>query len=170
MAAAPTGVAHRTAQALLRRIVSGGQTGVDRAALDAAIRHGIPHGGWCPRGRLCENGTIPARYALSETASWDYADRTEKNVIDSDGTLILNSGPLDGGTLLTREFAEEHHRPWLLVDLDTGLDTEAVRGWIRKHGIAVLNVAGPRESRRAGIYAQAGAALDALLAALRHES
>ncbi|HEY7840487.1 MAG TPA: putative molybdenum carrier protein, partial [Gammaproteobacteria bacterium] len=97
--------------ALLQRIVAGGQTGVDRAALDAAIRHGIAHGGWCPRGRLAEDGTVPDRYALRETNSWDYAERTERNVLDSNGTLILNSGPLEGGTLLTREFAEEHGRP-----------------------------------------------------------
>lgn len=151
-------------KALLQRIVSGGQTGVDRAALDAAIRHGIAHGGWCPRGRLAEDGTVPDRYALRETNSWDYAERTEKNVLDSGGTLILNTGPLDGGTLLTREFAEEHGRPWLLVDLEDGPDTPAIRDWLRTRGIGVLNVAGPRESKRPGIYALASAALDQLLA------
>jgi len=149
----------------IERIVSGGQTGVDRAALDAAIRHGIPHGGWCPRGRLSEDGTVPARYALRETASWDYAERTEKNVQDSDGTLILNTGPLDGGTLLTREFAKEHDRPWLLVDLDDGMNAEQVRAWLGKHAIGALNVAGPRESKRPGIHALASAALDVLLGA-----
>lgn len=149
--------------AFLQRIVSGGQTGVDRAALDAAIRHGVAHGGWCPRGRLAEDGTVPSRYALHETKSWDYAERTEKNVLDSDGTLILNTGPVEGGTLLTREFAEEHRRPWLLVDLEDGLDASAVRKWIRSGGIGVLNVAGPRESKRPGIYALASAALDQLL-------
>jgi hypothetical protein len=150
---------------LLQRIVSGGQTGVDRAALDAAIRHGIEHGGWCPRGRLSEDGTVPARYALRETASWDYAERTEKNVQDSDATLILNTGKVEGGTLLTREFADEHRRPWLLVDLEDGLDAESVRAWIRKHGIGVLNIAGPRESKRPGIYTLASTALDQFLTA-----
>ncbi|HEY7840847.1 MAG TPA: putative molybdenum carrier protein [Gammaproteobacteria bacterium] len=149
--------------ALLQRIVSGGQTGVDRAALDAAIRHGIAHGGWCPRGRLAEGGTVPDRYALRETNSWDYAERTEKNVLDSNGTLILNSGPLEGGTLLTREFAEEHGRPWLLVDLEAGLDAPAVRDWLRARNIGVLNVAGPRESKRPGIYVLASRALDELV-------
>jgi hypothetical protein len=150
---------------LLQRIVSGGQTGVDRAALDAAIRHAVAHGGWCPRGRLAEDGTVPARYALRETESWDYAERTEKNVLDSDGTLILNTGPLDGGTMLTREFAEEHRRPWLLVDLEDGFDASAVRKWIRTQGIGALNVAGPRESKRPGIYVLASRALDDLLSA-----
>jgi len=151
--------------ALVDRIVSGGQTGVDRAGLDVAIRHGIPHGGWCPRERLAEDGAVPARYDLRETASWDYAERTEKNVIDSDGTLILNAGKLNGGTLLTREFAKEHGRPWLVVDLEDGLDTDAVREWLRSRGIRVLNIAGPRESKRPGIYELASAALDQLLAA-----
>ena len=150
---------------LVLRIVSGGQTGVDRAALDAAIRHGVPHGGWCPRGRLAEDGTVPARYELRETASWDYAERTEKNVIDSDGTLILNTGSLDGGSLLTREFAKEHRRPWRLVDLEDGLDPGKLREWLRSRGIRVLNVAGPRESKRPGIYALATTALDQLLTA-----
>ena len=147
----------------LHRIVSGGQTGVDRAALDAAIRHGIPHGGWCPRDRLAEDGKVPARYALQETGSWDYAERTERNVVDSDGTLILNTGPLAGGTLLTREFAEEHHRPWRVVDLEDEVDCEGIRDWLRKFTIRVLNIAGPRESKRPGIYAQATVALDQLL-------
>jgi len=149
---------------LIERIVSGGQTGVDRAALDAAIRHGIPHGGWCPRGRLSEDGTVPAQYTLRETDSWDYAERTEKNVIDSDGTLILNTGKFDGGTRLTRDFAEEHHRPYLVVDLEDEPDREAIVEWLRSRGIRTLNVAGPRESKRPGIYALASTALDQLLA------
>ncbi|MEM8679348.1 MAG: putative molybdenum carrier protein, partial [Planctomycetota bacterium] len=95
----------------LDKVVSGGQTGVDRGALDAAIYLGLPHGGWCPRGRLAEDGVIPARYELQETTAPQYAVRTEKNVIDSDATLILHSGPLSGGTKYTRAMAEKHQRP-----------------------------------------------------------
>jgi hypothetical protein len=81
----------------LQRIVSGGQAGVDRAALDWAIARGIPHGGWCPAGRIAEDGMIPERYQLRETASPGYRERTRRNVEDSDGTLILNLGELDAG-------------------------------------------------------------------------
>jgi predicted Rossmann fold nucleotide-binding protein DprA/Smf involved in DNA uptake len=96
---------------LVRKIVSGGQTGVDRAALDIALALGIPCGGWCPRGRGAEDGVIPARYPLQETCSHDYAERTRRNVIDSDGTLILAIGALHGGTLLTAQLAEKAASP-----------------------------------------------------------
>lgn len=96
----------------VKRIVSGGQTGVDRGALDAAIFLGIAHGGWCPQGRLAEDGTIPPRYELTETNSSKYPIRTQQNVIDSDGTLILYAGELQGGTSLTLRFARERNKPW----------------------------------------------------------
>jgi hypothetical protein len=144
-------------------VVSGGQTGVDRAALDAAIAAGVPHGGWCPRGRRAEDGPIVARYALREHASSDYAARTEANVIDSDGTLILADDALSGGTALTREYAARHAKPLLVVDLATPPDVAAVRAWIEAHDLRVLNVAGPRESQRPGIGARARAFLDRLL-------
>src|SRR6185312_2826468 len=102
------------------RIVSGGQTGADRAALDWAIRAGIPHGGWCPKGRLAVDGVIDARYRLTETDSDDYAVRTRLNVRDSDATLILNLGALDGGTALTAEHAHALGRPCLTLQLDAG--------------------------------------------------
>src|SRR5688572_12994856 len=89
----------------VQRIVSGGQTGVDRGALDAAIALGIEHGGWCPRGRLAEDGQIPRRYQLTETKTSKYRERTERNVLDSDGTLILFRALLSGGTELTRRLA-----------------------------------------------------------------
>lgn len=133
------------------RIVSGGQTGVDRGALDAAIALGVPHGGWCPRGRLAEDGRIPEQYPLQETESPDYAVRTRQNVLDSDGTLILHCGPFGGGTELTRRLALREGRPHLLVDLDKPPRPAAVWHWLAQHGIRTLNVAGPRESQCPGI-------------------
>jgi hypothetical protein len=139
----------------VKRIVSGGQTGVDRGALDAAIEMGIEHGGWCPRGRLAEDGTIPPAYALAETVAANYAVRTEQNVIDSDGTLILYRESLSGGTELTRRLAERHGRPHLLIELTDGADASIVGHWLIENEIATLNVAGPRESTCPGIAAEA---------------
>jgi hypothetical protein len=135
----------------VQRIVSGGQTGVDRGALDAAVSMGIEHGGWCPRGRLAEDGSIPRRYQLKETKTSQYRERTEKNVLDSDGTLILYRAVLAGGTELTRRLAIQHGKPHLLVDLAQPLDVSVIRQWLIAEGIEVLNVAGPRESSAAGI-------------------
>src|SRR5213080_1459301 len=101
---------------VISKIVSGGQTGVDRAALDVALELGIPCGGWCPIGRRAEDGVIPDRYPLRQAPSANYADRTALNVRDSDGTLILARGPLRGGTALTKTFAERYGRPYLVVD------------------------------------------------------
>jgi len=137
------------------RIVSGGQTGVDRGALDAAIALGIPHGGWCPLGRLAEDGTIPARYLLTETDSPEYHVRTEKNVLESDATLILYRGELKGGTKLTRHLAERHAKPCLALDLDHPIDLDEIRRWLLQAEVATLNVAGPRESQSPGISALA---------------
>jgi hypothetical protein len=148
----------------VRRVVSGGQTGVDRAALDAAIALGIEHGGWCPRGRLAEDGRIDDCYRLEETASSEYWIRTEQNVIDSEGTLILYRQALSGGTELTYRMAVKHSRPRLLVDLEQDADVAAVRQWIREHDIAVLNVAGPRESSAPGIARQSREFLERVLA------
>ena len=135
----------------VKRIVSGGQTGVDRGALDAAIVVGIDHGGWCPLGRLAEDGRIPKRYHLHETDSSDYAVRTEQNVIDSDATLILHVGTLSGGTELTRRLSVKHNRPNLLVDLADDPDPHRVRQWLEELGVEVLNVAGPRGSSLPGL-------------------
>lgn len=140
----------------VRKIVAGGQTGVDRGALDAAIELGIPHGGWCPRGRTAEDGTIDARYQLRETTSPDYASRTERNVVDSDASLIVYRAALLGGTALTERLARRHNRPCMAIDLDDAAAQEpqqldAVRRWIAQHAIEVLNVAGPRESQQPGI-------------------
>lgn len=130
----------------VRKIVSGGQTGVDRAALDVAIYLGIEHGGWCPAGRVAEDGRIPATYQLTETATSDYAERTERNVIDSDGTLILYWAMIRGGSLLTEKLARKHRRPCLAIDLGQPVSVEATQSWLAANGIGVLNVAGPRES------------------------
>ena len=135
----------------VRRMVSGGQTGVDRGALDAAIELGIDHGGWCPRGRLAEDGTIPPHYRLVETESNEYPVRTERNVVDSDGTLILFRNRLVGGTELTRRLAARHDRPHYLVDLDQTTDVQQIRSWLAENDVRVLNVAGPRESSSPGI-------------------
>lgn len=148
---------------MLSRIVSGGQTGVDRAALDAALALGIPCGGWCPRGRRAEDGVIPGRYPLLETPSGDYRARTECNVRDSDATLIVAAGRLSGGTAHTLRSARRQGRPWLVVDLEGEPDPRAVRDWLREAGVRTLNVAGPRESQRPGIQARARALLEAVL-------
>lgn len=137
------------------KIISGGQTGVDRGALDAAIALGIPHGGWCPQGRLAEDGRIPEGYELSETDSPEYRVRTEQNVIDSDATLILCRGRPSGGTELTLRLAEQHGRPCLVLDLDQPPRPEEVRRWLHDHRVEVLNIAGPRETQSPGIAAQA---------------
>lgn len=139
----------------LQKIISGGQTGVDRGALDAAIRAGIPHGGWCPNGRRAEDGVIPSRYALAETDSTEYRLRTERNILESDGTLILATGALRGGTKLTARLAKAHGKPLLIVDLSATDDIDPALAWISDASIRVLNVAGPRESQSPGITAQA---------------
>jgi hypothetical protein len=135
----------------IQKIVSGGQTGADRGALDAALSLGIEHGGWCPKGRLAEDGVIPERYCLTETSSKYYRIRTEQNVIDSDGTLIFYYKSLRGGTELTRQMASKHRKPFLLVDLARTWEVDAVQEWLELHKIAILNVAGPRESSNPGI-------------------
>ena len=151
------------------RIVSGGQSGVDRAALDAALAAGIACGGWCPRGRRAEDGPIPARYPLTETAGRGYRERTRLNMRDSDGTLVLTRGAVEGGTAYTIRCAEAIGRPILLLRLDddAGDPVAAILGWASANAVAVLNVAGPRESQRPGIGAAARGVLDRLCAALR---
>ncbi len=135
----------------LEEIVSGGQTGVDRAGLDVAIELGLKHGGWCPKGRGAEDGVIPPRYELRECDSPIPDVRTELNVRDSDATLILYQDELAGGTKLTYQLACRYEKPCLLVDLKEPISTEQVRAWLRDHKVARLNVAGPRESRHPGI-------------------
>jgi hypothetical protein len=154
---------------VISRIVSGGQTGVDRAALDAARELGFLCGGWCPRGRRAEDGPIPAGYPLRETPSEDYAQRTEWNVRDSDGTLVLTRGRPTGGTALTLALARRLGRPLLVLDLDARPEPRAVRAWSEAEGVATLNVAGPRESQQPGIHAQARRFLVGVLVGVRSD-
>ena len=133
-------------------IVSGGQTGVDRAALDAAMEVGLGVGGWCPRGRRAEDGVIDAKYPLQETPRAAYAQRTAWNVRDSDGTLVLQYQDPSPGTSLTIEEALRREKPVLVFDLTGVENREAIVDWIAASGINVLNIAGPRESESPGIY------------------
>ena len=137
------------------RIQSGGQTGVDRAALDAALAAGVAVGGWCPRGRRAEGGPIPPRYPLRETPTPAYAERTAYNVHDADATLVLTRGTPTGGTAFTVDLALELGKPLLIVDLAATNDAAPVAAWLRANDVAVLNVAGPRESTAPGVYADA---------------
>ena len=139
----------------LRKLVTGGQTGVDRGALDAALERRFPCGGWCPAGRLAEDGPLPPRYPLRELPGGTTADRTERNVQDSDATLILTPGPLTGGTRLTRACCERLQRPVLELEwnVERRRDSsqeepalERIRSFLDKTDCEVLNVAGPRAS------------------------
>ena len=135
-------------------IVSGGQTGADRAALDFAILSTIPHGGWCPRGRVAEDGAIPASYRLKETPEAHYDQRTEWNVRDSDGTVIFSIDPqLSGGSKTTADFAASHGKPMLHLypGKSPAMDRDLL-DFINVNSIRVLNVAGSRESKESGIY------------------
>lgn len=136
-------------------MISGGQTGVDRAALDAARAVGMPVGGWCPRGRRAEDGRIADRYPLRETPSAVYAQRTSWNVRDSDGTLILTMEAPRGGTALTMREAERHGKPLLHLALPGDDAHRRATAWLRENDIRTLNVAGPRESEAPGIYDRA---------------
>ena len=148
----------------VEKILSGGQTGVDRAGLDAGLALGLAVGGRCPRGRRAEDGPIPGRYPLQETASASYRVRTRLNVRDSDATLILCRGPLRGGTRLTADIARKMGCPLRVADLSRRVQAPAVRAWLRKHGVVRLNIAGPRESQAPGIGAEARRFLKRVLA------
>ena len=152
---------------MIKKIISGGQTGPDRAALDLARKLGIEHGGWCPQGRLAEDGALPARYHLQATASSDTNVRTRKNIEDSDGSLILvpsTSYTCIDGTRLTLDHARQLTKPHLVlaVDLAKKRASHQFNDWIGKHQITILNIAGPRESNWPGLYSKSLALLLAL--------
>jgi len=140
---------------MIEKIISGGQTGADQAALDAAIKLGIPHGGYIPKGRLTEDGTLPDKYDLIEMPTASYPERTKKNIRESDGTLILSHGRLTGGSEYTEKWAIKYGKPTIHVDLFSIAPFDAtvmINDWIVDHDIKVMNVAGPRASKDSKIY------------------
>jgi hypothetical protein len=148
---------------MIKRIVSGGQTGADRAALDVAIKRKISHGGWIPKGRRTEDGPLAESYKLREMPTDSYPERTERNVADSDGTLIIHRGRLTGGTDYTRQMTLKHKKQLLGIDLNITNDYDAaslVASWIRLQGIEILNVAGPRASQDPAIFGDVKKILD----------
>ena len=155
---------------MIQKIISGGQTGADRAALGFAIQHNIPHGGWIPKGRKAEDGTLPEKYHLQEMPTGQYSKRTEQNILDSDGTLIVSHGLLTGGSVLTREWAKQHRKPWIHIDLETTPYHEAarmIREWVGRNGIKVMNVAGARGRKDPMIYQAMMDLLDAAFILIR---
>lgn len=151
-------------------IISGGQTGVDRAALDAALETGIPAGGWCPEGRKAEDGRISDGYPLWELPGGDYLQRTHRNVADSDATLIICFGKLQGGTERTLHFCRELGKPYLLVDGSSTTTADAavlIRDFLVAKRVYRLNVAGPRASGEPKAYAYTFAALRILLTSMK---
>ena len=151
---------------MLERIVSGGQTGADRGALDAALARGFPCGGWCPPDRRAEDGEIPARYPVEPMASGGYRQRTIRNLKEADGTVIFYREEVSGGTGLTLAQCIRHKRPCQLIDLaevSPGRAAEILQRFVARHDLRVLNVAGPRESGAPGIRAEVETAVGGLL-------
>jgi hypothetical protein len=148
---------------MITRLVSGGQTGVDRAAMDAAMAAGISVSGWCPKTRKAEDGVIPEIYPLTETPGAEYDQRTEWNVRDSQGTLLLISGTIFGGSLHTKNCCQHYDKPFLVVDLSETANFDEVVTWLALNNVHILNVAGPREGHCAGIYEKAKTYIEELL-------
>lgn len=151
---------------MIKKIISGGQTGADRAALDIAIKFNIDHGGWIPKGRKTEDGPLDAKYRLTETATEDYRERTRLNVIDSEGTVIFSRGGLTGGSKFTHTFAKVVGKPHCLIDLSFMEEFEAaviLKSFILENQIHVINIAGPRQSSLNGIYADVKTVLEVTL-------
>lgn len=153
------------------KIVSGGQTGVDRGALDAALDAGAACGGWCPADRIAEDGTIDSRYPLTPLPSGGYPERTRRNVRDSDGTLILHFGRFAGGTALTAAYCRKVGKPCLSIDAGAMPPAEAAvaaAGFVEAHDVTILNVAGPRASKEPAAHAYAQAVIRLLLDAVAY--
>ncbi len=137
------------------KIVSGAQTGVDRAALDAGLKRNVPCGGWCPAGRKAEDGTIPEFYPVEELADGGYSERTKKNVQDSDGTVIIYFGQLSGGTEETLRYCLDENKPYLLLDgfeVNAGRAAERIMEFRTMSQAGILNFAGPRASSEPRAY------------------
>ena len=140
---------------MIKKIISGGQTGVDQAALDAAIDCGISYGGWLPAGRKTEYGPLPLRYIMEEMETASYPERTRKNVVSADATLIISHGQLTGGSALTAHIAKEMNFPYFHLDLDelnSRADLQKTAKWLQVIRPEILNVAGPRASSDSRIY------------------
>ena len=151
---------------MIKKIISGGQTGADRAALDTAIKFNIDHGGWVPLGRCAEDGVLDENYQMKEMPTDNYPERTKQNVKDSDATLIITRGPLTGGSLLTKKLAARHKKPCAHINLMNVDEFEAaviLNSFVQDYGIEVLNVAGPRASRDPGIYRDVKAILETMI-------
>lgn len=154
---------------MLKKVISGGQTGVDRSALDVGLKLGLAIGGYCPKGRIAEDGIIADKYGLIETISATYPERTRLNIEESDATLIIMRGKMGKGSALTLKSAQQKHKPYFLVDLSLALSlaknynyTEIIN-WLKENNVSTLNVAGSRESSSPGIYKEAYLFLEKLL-------
>lgn len=142
---------------MIKKIISGGQTDADQAALDSAIKLDMPHGGWIPRGRITETGPLPDEYKLQEIPDDSYPSHTEQNVIDSDGTVIITHGKRNNVSDYVREMAEKHGRAWIQIDLDITAPLDAalkISNWIMENSIAILHVTGLRADKDHKIYAK----------------
>ena len=150
------------------KIITGGQTGVDRATLDFALCNDIYCGGWCPRGRVAEDGFIPQYYPLTESYSLEYRVRTEQNVVECDAVLIIVYDELDEGSMRTMELAHTFFKPVFVWKLGVNRNYSQFTAWLENKNIRVLNVAGPRLSNAPGIYEATLDLLDDLLANYKH--
>ncbi|UCD33452.1 MAG: putative molybdenum carrier protein [Desulfobacterales bacterium] len=140
---------------VLKLIISSGQTGAEQGALDAAIKYNFPHGGWITKGRMTEDGTLPERFDLNEMPTKSYSKRAEKNLLSSDGTMVISHGKFTGSSALTRELAKKHNRPFLHLDLNVTpafIATSEINSWIIEHEIEILNVTGSSGSEDPDIY------------------
>ena len=155
---------------MIKKIISGGQTGADRAALDVALLFNIAHGGWIPKGRKTEDGTLPDKYQLQEMLTTSYPTQSEKNVLEADGTLIISHGKLAGGSADTRKTAMKHGKPWFHADLNRLPTFQAamiIEDWISKNEIEALNITGPRASKDPSIYGLATVILELVFNLIR---
>jgi hypothetical protein len=151
---------------MLEKIISGGQTGADRAALDVALKLGIPHGGWVPKGRIAQDGLLAPKYRVQQMPTTSYPARTEQNVADSDGTVIFFRGKLTGGSDYTREMALKHRKQMLGIDLSRTNHKDGaslIASWIKLYRVKVLNVAGSSASKDPGMYAEVAIILENVL-------